>query len=148
MSSLKVEIIPMVKDTIFGEPFQEKETWGFLSNAWEWSVQNAENCRSWNEVKSSKVDGSVVIFASIPEDDDRYERPAVFKMHEPWKSPKFMAGPVALWEGEIIEARTVEMTVEDLEYLIRDHHENLFLYRAFTRGSNPNLYVRMHIRDQ
>lgn len=144
--SLNMQLIPMTPNPIFEEPFQEKETWGLLPNAWEWSVKNAENCRFWNETMINKA--GTVIYEGISEGDPKFQQPATFKIQEPWKLPKFMAGPVALYDGEVIEAKTARMTVGDLEHMLQYHYDNLFLYRVYTQGSDPVLYVRMHLREQ
>jgi len=147
MPSLNVQFIPMVKDAIFEEPYHEKETWGLLTNVWEWSVQNAERCRYHNEVCSGKVDGTVITYTTIGETDPIFQRPVAFKVDHV-NSPTYMAGPIALWEGQVIEARTVRMSMEELEALFFTQKHNLFLYRAYYQGSDPILYVRMHICDQ
>ena len=144
--SLNMQLIPMTPNPIFEEPVQEKETWGLLTNAGEWSVKNAENCRFWNETMVHK-DGTV-IYEGISEADPKFQRPAAFKVDSTLGMPAFMNGPVALWEGQSIEAKTSRMSQEDLEELVATHHSNLFLYRVFLQGDDPILYVRMHLREQ
>jgi hypothetical protein len=113
----------MLPTPIFGDPYDEVETYNVTTDATEWAVLNSQYADFLNEGSFHKS----------------FAHPGVIDISK--GSPLYLGGPVALLEGAVLEPRTTKMTREELAAMDWD---GIALLHVFYFEAHPDeQHVRM-----